>query len=343
MKKEAAPRGSVGLRHVAEYLGLNPATVSVVLNNKPGRSIPEATRERIRAAARKLNYQPSLLARSLQSRRTQTIGILVPDLDDGYYTQVLSGIAAHLISAEYFYFTAHHGNDKQLIEEYSRVLLQRGAEAIIAIDTPLEQSFNVPVIQVASQQCMPRVMSVAFDHRFGAELLLNHLSSLGHRDIAFVKGETFAAIADEAWRSLLAVAHKIGIRVEPKLMVVVDRHTPSTELGYAAAQRLLCVPKRFTAVVAFNGILTIGVLRGLQDSGLRIPEDVSVVAFDNTGVAEFSTPTLTTIRHPLCNMGKIAAQCILETLNGAAPRRKQILVKPELIIRESTARAADAR
>jgi DNA-binding LacI/PurR family transcriptional regulator len=130
-------RQTASLKQLAEHLGLNPATVSVVLNDVPGRSIPQATRDRIKAAAKAMNYQPNLLARSLRNRRTLTIGILVPELGDGYHTQVMSGIGDQLIQAGYFYFTAHHRHKRNLIEDYTRMLIGRGAQGLIAIDTRL--------------------------------------------------------------------------------------------------------------------------------------------------------------------------------------------------------------
>src|SRR3984885_3145404 len=136
------------LKKLAQHLGLNPATVSVVLNNVPGRNIPQATRDRIKAAAKELNYQPSLLARSLRNRRTLTIGILVPELGDGYHTQVMSGIGDHLIEAGYFYFTAPHRHRKNLVAEYGPMLLGRGVEALITIDTALEHSMPGPIASV---------------------------------------------------------------------------------------------------------------------------------------------------------------------------------------------------
>src|SRR6201997_4432019 len=134
----------VSLKILADYLGLCPATVSVVLNNVPGRSIPAETRERVRAAARKFNYQPSLLARSLRKRRSFTVGVLVPELGDGYHTMVMSGIGDHLMQEGYFYFSAHHRHKADLIEEYPRLLLGRGAEGLILIDTNLQGEVAAP-------------------------------------------------------------------------------------------------------------------------------------------------------------------------------------------------------
>jgi DNA-binding LacI/PurR family transcriptional regulator len=335
-KKPGTSKEPSGLKKLAEYLGLNPATVSVVLNDVPGRSIPQATRDRIKAAAKKLNYRPSLLARSLRSRRTYTIGILVPELGDGYHTQVMSGIGDHLMEAGYFYFTAHHRHRKNLIEEYSQMLLGRGAEALIAIDTALEHDFPVPVVALAGHRPVNGVTNVVLDHRFAAELTLSHLHSLGHRRIAFIRGQPFSSDSAERWSSLVAVAREIGITIRPELTVQLDRDISSPELGYPAIQQLLSGGQRFTALVAFNDMSAIGAIRALHDLGLNVPRDVSVIGFDDIKISAFNNPSLTTIRQPLTNMGRIAAQCLLNRLNGSEPFRKQITVEPELMVREST-------
>jgi DNA-binding LacI/PurR family transcriptional regulator len=335
-KKEKPAEKPIGLKKLAAHLGLNPTTVSVVLNDVPGRSIPQATRDRIKAAAKKFNYQPSLLARSLRNRRTYTIGILVPELGDGYHTQVMTGIGDHLMEAGYFYFTAHHRHRKDLVEEYSRMLLGRGAEALIAIDTALEHDFSVPVAAVAGHRFISGVTNVTLDHRFAAQLTLTHLHSLGHRDIAFIKGQSFSSDSAGRWSSIVTAAQEIGITIHPSLVVQLDRDISSPELGYPVVQQLLSGGRSFTALVAFNDMSAIGAIRALQDLGMSVPRDVSVIGFDDIRVAAFNNPRLTTIRQPLSNMGRIAAQCVLSQLSGAEPFRKLILVEPELAVREST-------
>ena len=335
-KKTKHNKKPIGLKKLAAYLDLNPTTVSVVLNDVPGRSIPQATRDRIKAAAKKFKYQPSLLARSLRNRRTSTIGILVPELGDGYHTQVMSGIGDHLIEAGYFYFTAHHRHRKELIEKYSQMLLGRGAEALIAIDTALEHDFLVPVAAVAGHRVIDGVTNVTLDHRFAAQLTLTHLHSLGHRNIAFIRGQSFSSDSTVRWDSLVAAAANMGVTIHPELVVQLDRDISSPELGYPVVQRLLSGGRNFTAIVAFNDMSAIGAIRALQDLGLRVPRDVSVIGFDDIKVAAFNNPRLTTIRQPLSNMGRIAAQCVLHQLNGSQPYRKLILVEPELAVREST-------
>ena len=328
----------VSLKQLAAHLGLNPATVSVVLNDVPGRSIPQVTRDRIKAAAQEMNYQPSLLARSLRNRRTLTIGILVPELGDGYHTQIMSGIGDQLIKAGYFYFTAHHRHKKNLIEEYTRMLIARGAQGIIALDTLLEHSMPVPVVAVAGHRHIEGVTNVVLDHARAAELALTHIYSLGHRQIAFMRGQSFSSDSDERWNELMLVAGKLGLEVKPELVVTLDRDMSSPELGYPVVQRILATNQPFTALVSFNDIAAIGAIRALQDSGLRVPADISVIGFDDIKAAAYTLPRLTTINQPLAEMGTIATQSLLNHIHGTVTRCDTITVEPTLVVRESTGR-----
>jgi len=326
----------VRLKELAKYLGLNPSTISVVLNDIPGRSIPLETRERIKAAAKKFNYQPNLVARSFRNRRTLTIGILVPELNDGYHTEVMSGIGDHLMDAGYFYFTAHHRHRKHLIEEYSKILVARGAEALIAIDTALEHQLPVPAVAVAGHRHIKGITNVVLDHRHAAELALGHLYSLGHQDIAFMRGQPFSSDSDERWQSIVQVAKRLKLKMKPNLIAQLDRDISSPELGYPVIQQLLAGKSQFTALVSFNDVAAIGAIRALQDAGLRVPEDVSVIGFDDIKAAAYINPSLTTIRQPLADMGRIAAQYILNRLHRTEGFREEIAVEPALVIREST-------
>jgi LacI family transcriptional regulator len=328
--------GPVSLKELAAHLKLNPATVSVVLNDVPGRSIPQVTRDRIKAAAREMNYQPNLLARSLQSRRTQTIGILVPELGDGYHTQVMSGIGDQLIKAGYFYFTAHHRHQMSLVEDYTRLLVGRGAQGIIAIDTLLEHPFRVPAVAVAGHRNIEGVTNVALNHARAAELTLTHLHSLGHRKIAFMRGQPFSSDSDERWKGLVAAAERLGLEIRPELVISLDRDLSSPELGYPVVQQLLQTKQPFTALVAFNDISAIGSIRALQDFNLKVPAEISVIGFDDIRSAAFTLPRLTTINQPLEEIGRIATQYLLDRIHDTVEPRDVIIVEPELVIREST-------
>jgi DNA-binding LacI/PurR family transcriptional regulator len=329
--------GRVSLKTLAAYLNLDPTTISVVLNEVPGRSIPEATRERIRKAALKFNYQPSFLARSLRNRRTMTVGILVPVLADGYHAEVMTGIGDRLLEEKYFYFIAHHRHRPDLIEQYPRMLISRGAEGLIAIDTNLVENLSLPVVAIAGHRRLPGVTNVVLDHHRAAELSLRHLYDLGHRTIAFMRGQTYSSDSEVRWQGIVQVAQDLGLSIRSEMTIQLEKDLTSPELGYPVVKQLLDHHRSFTAVVSFNDVAAIGCIRALHDSGLRVPQDVSVVGFDDIKEAAFHTPSLTTIRQPLHQMGALAVDLLLQQLRpSGAKAPPEVALEPELIIREST-------
>jgi len=332
----SADERPVSLKILADYLGLCPATVSVVLNNVPGRSIPQKTRERVREAARKFNYQPSLLARSLRKQRTFTVGVLVPELSDGYHTMVMGGIGDHLMQEGYFYFSAHHRHKPDLVEEYPRLLLGRGAEGLIFIDTTIQHEFSVPAVAIAGHKNLKGVTNVVLDHRRAAELILRHLQQLGHRRIAFMRGQSFSSDSHARWENIVAVAKELELPVLPELTVQLERDISSPELGYPVVQSLLQGGHQFSAIVSFNDMAAIGAIRALKDANLRVPEDVSVVGFDDIQLAAYHNPRLTTVRQPLREMGATAARILLQRLQGFKDYPPEFPVAPELMIRETS-------
>jgi DNA-binding LacI/PurR family transcriptional regulator len=327
----------ISLRVLGDYLDLSPATISLVLNNAPGvRSIPQETRDRVLAAARKFDYRPSFYARSLRRKQSFSIGVLVPELSDGYSVLVMDGIEEVLMEEGYFYLAASHRRKADLIEEYPRLLMDRSVEGFIAIDTALQHSLPIPVVAVAGHKNIEGVTNILLDHRRAAELALRHLHQLGHRHIAFMRGQTFSSDAGDRWNSFMAVARELGIEVPPELVVQLQLNLSSPELGYPVPQHLLAQKRPFTALVSFNDIAAIGAIRGFRDHNLRVPEDVSVVGFDDIQSAAFHNPSLTTIRQPLRSMGTTAAQILLQRLRGQKDYPDHVAIVPELIIREST-------
>ena len=328
--------GRVTLKMLAAELNLDPATVSVVLNNVPGRSIPEPTRERIRALALKRNYQPSFIARSLRSSRTMTIGVLVPVLSEGYHSEVLNGIYDYLLEEHYFNFIVCHRHRPELIERYPDMLVSRGVEGIIAIDTHLTHELIVPAVSVAGHSHIHGVSNVVLDHNVAAHDALKHLYDLGHRSIAFMRGQPYSADSNVRWESLVNAARELGLPIDPELTVQLTEDVTSPELGYPTAQQLIQKHHSFSAIVCFNDMAAIGVTRALHDAQIRVPQDISVVGFDDLQLAEFNTPRLTTIRQPLHEMGALAARTLLAKLNAGTEMPGQIAVCPKLIVREST-------
>src|SRR6201997_2378046 len=332
------PGQPISLRTLGEYLNLSPATISLVLNNAPGvRSIPQETPARVIQAAAKFDYRPSFFARSLRKRQTFTVGVLVPELSDSYAMQILSGIEEHLIEEGYFYLTASHRRKPDLIEEYPRLFMDRSVEGFIFIDTALEKSIGVlPAVAVAGHRKIEGVTNVVLDQKRAAELALRHLYQLGHRKIAFMRGGSHSSDADDRWNCLMAVARDLKLPVPPEYTVQLQLKVSTPELGYEPANELIQRGLDFTAMVCYNDISAIGAIRACVNHGLQVPAEISVVGFDDIQSAAFHNPSLTTIRQPLTQMGRVAARILLQRIRGQATFPDVVPIHPELVIREST-------
>ena len=325
------------LRTLGEYLNLSPATISLVLNNAPGvRSIPQETRTRVIEAAAKFEYRPSFYARSLRKRQSFLVGVLVPELNDSYTTGVLAGVEDLLIEEGYFYLTASHRRKQDLIEEYPLMLLDRSVEGFIVIDTVLTHGMSLPVVAVAGHREIEGVTNVALDQRRAAELTLRHLYKLGHRKIAFMRGGSHSSDAEDRWNSLTAVAAELRLDVLPELTVQLMSREATPELGFGPTRELLRRDVYFSAMVCYDDVAAIGAMRAIREHGLRVPEDISVVGFDDIESSSFYTPSLTTIRQPLRQMGAVAAHILLKRIRGLETFPNMTPILPELVIREST-------
>jgi len=339
-KNGSKPDSIVTLKQVAQQVQLSPGTVSAVLNDSPSaKHIPETTRNRIITAARELKYRPNFMARSLRNKRTYTIGVIPTDISDGYSGQVIAGIEDYVRQKDYFFITGIHHHDPDLFNKYSRLLLERGAEGIITVDLNLQHSIPVPVVAVAGHHQEESATNVVMDQRLAARLALDHLVSLGHRDIAVMIGHPESADAVDRWMAISAVAQELGIPIRPELTVQLSGGESGPGLGYPYAKALLERKHRFTALFAYNDVSAIGAIRAIRESGLNVPNDISVVGFDDIEGAAFHFPSLTTVRQPLHRMGSIAAKTMIDRLEGLEEWPKQMAVEPELVVRESTAKA----
>lgn len=339
-KKSSRVQNPTSLRHLADHLGFSPATVSLVLNRSShADSIPQETKERILAAARKLNYRPNFLARSLRTRRSFTVGVVVPEISEGYTATVLGGIEDYLLEEGYFYFVTSHRHRPDLIEEYPKMFLDRNVDGVIAIDTAWHHALPVPVATISGHNQAPGVTNIVLDHDRASELALQHLLHLGHRKIAFIKGQQFSSDTEVRWKANMEAAMRLGLEVRSRLTVQLEEDSPSPQVGYKAAKKLLHAKEPFTAIFAFNDISALGAMRVLRHSNLRIPEDVSVVGFDDIQSAALAE--LTTVKQPLRKMGRIAAEVVLRGVGQPSAKwgAKEIVVEPEFIVRQSTAKA----
>jgi len=341
-KKPVANGGPVTLKSVAAHLGLSAGTVSSVLNDAPSaRHIPKATRERIVAAARKFDYRPNFFARTLRKQRTFTLGVIAHEIGDGYSSSVIAGIEDRSIQQNYFFVTGVHRHNPQLFDKYVRLLLQRGAEGIITVDFDLDHPLPVPAIAIPGHHDQDGVTNIVLDHHHAAQLGLKHLLDLGHRQIAILRGHPASADSESRWSAVRDVARQFGLALDPELVlhIAVADSTPS--VGYPYGKRLLEKQRPFTALFAYNDISAIGAIRAFQEAGLRVPQDISVVGFDDIPDAAFHYPSLTTLRQPLRKMGELAVDMLVGQIERGSEPPREIAVEAELVVRESTAPAPD--
>jgi LacI family transcriptional regulator len=332
--------GTVGLREVAEHLGLSIATVSRVLNRSASaHRISARTQALVLEAAEALRYEPNHLARALRRKKTYTMGVIVPEISEGYSASVLGGIEAVLVQSDYFYLVVSHHHRETLLDRYPRLLLSRGVEGLIAIDTPLARPLPVPVVAVSGHQSMPNVTTLAVDHGTAARMALAHLVDLGHRRIAFIKGQECSSDTQDRWQAIERVGGELGLRVDERLCVQLASPEAGSGPGRVATAELLGRGAPFTAIFAFNDLSAIGAIAELRAHGIAVPRDVSVVGFDDIPGAASHDPALTTVRQPLRSMGEMAAGALLGCLDPA--KRQEIpaalVVQPEFIVRSSTA------
>jgi DNA-binding LacI/PurR family transcriptional regulator len=333
-----AARKPMSLKNLAEHLGLSTATVSLVINRSSvADSIPQETKDRIFAAARKFKYRPNFFARSLRTQRSFTIGVIVPEVSDGYSASVMSGVEDYLLQEGYFYFVASHRHRPDLIDEYPRMFLERSIDGLIAVDTPWHLDLSVPVVTVSGHNDVKGVINIVLNHQRAAEVALKHLFHLGHRHIAFIKGQEFSSDTEVRWTNIEHVARQLGLTISPRLVAQLEGYSPSPQLGYTATKKLLASAEPFTALFAFNDISAMGAIRALRESGLHVPEDVSVVGFDDIQSAAYQNPGLTTVRQPLREMGRAAAEILLKRINRPGSElQDRHIVEPELVVRETT-------
>ena len=208
---------------LAEHLQLSQTTISLVLNNSPSaRSIPPETRQRVLDAAEKLNYRPNYFARSLRQSKSMSVGVLAPDLSEGYFTRVMSGVVEELTAAGYFYFTACHDWRPELMQQYPRMLVERAVDGFLLLNTPAEIDVPVPVVAISAHGSEPNVTHIVLDHARAVAMAVGHLYELGHRRIAFMRGPKVIPDSEFRWEGIQLVAKQLGLKIDPALVTRID-------------------------------------------------------------------------------------------------------------------------
>src|SRR5450755_910729 len=342
------PEPVVTLRDVAQRAGVHPATASRALSPETRLLVSDATAQRVVQAAAELGYRPNAMARSLRTRRSHTIGVLIPDLNNPLFPPMVRGLEDRLAADGY---VALLGNTDGRLDREQQVFEQMRARSVdgYALATA---SLSSPVLAEAARDGLTVVLmnrlaedydfpAVSVDNERGARLAVAHLAALGHTRIGYIAGPQGLSTGLNRYRGFLAGMHEAGLTVPPGSVAFADAF--SIEEGQRCGRRILADRPQCTALAAGNDMLAVGCYAAVEEAGLSCPADVSVVGFNDMPFIDRLRPPMTTVAFPHYQLGTEAARLLLERLSGSEKPPTVLYLVPELVVRGSTAPTRGAR
>lgn len=324
------------IKDVAKAAGVSTATVSKVLSNRNWGK-PE-TRQKVQAAIEQLQYKPNALARQLRTQQTKTIIVIIPNLDNYLYHDIIYGIETEAQKESYQVLIADMKNQPSIEQYYLNAIQQHEVDGVISLSATIVQRLlkqiadKYPVVLALQRVSDPDIPTVSIDNINAAEAITRHLIRIGHRKIAHITGNPELSVYKERMEGFLSALRKSGIEPDPGLICSGEAGMSG---GYEQMDLLLSSGKECTAVVAAGDTMAIGAIHALRKRGLRVPQDCAVVGFDDIEVSSYFEPALTTIRQPRIQIGQAAFRKLLAQIkNEPVPNIREVLPY-ELIIRES--------
>ena len=338
------PDPPVTLRDVAARAGVHPATASRALNPETRILVSEDTAQRVLDAAEALGYTPNPVARSLRTRRSHTVGVLIPDLNNPLFPPIVRGLEDRLAANGYVALIGNTDSDDQRERMVFDQMRARHVDGLVLATARLRH----PLLAEASRADLPVVLinrlaqdysfpSVSVDNERGVRMAVGHLAALGHRRIAHIAGPQEMSTGLSRYRGFVTAMESSGLPVDGDLVVFPKSFT--VEEGERCSRLLLDRGAGCTAIAAANDMLAVGCYAALDGTGLSCPDDISVVGFNDMPFIDRLRPPLTTIRFPHYQVGTEAAQLLLERIAEHAGPVKILYLAPELVVRGSTARA----
>lgn len=332
----------VTLKDVAREAGVSVMTVSRVMNKKE--YIAEETRRRVLEVGERLGYRPNQYARSLVTHKTDFVGMIVPDIGNPFFGDLVRAAEQVARGRGYSLLLGDTGGDLEVEEQYIEAFRNRMCDALVLVAPRVpdevihEVNADVPLVLVDRFINDPEITLVALDNRSGAQSAVDHLISLGHRRIAFIKGPENVPnshLRYQGWRDAL---EKVGLSETEELIYQGEFERQTGVDAFHAFEK---IEPSITAVFASNDLMAYGFVQAARTAGYQIPGDISIVGFDDIFLSELMHPPLTTVRYPILEMGTAAIECLLDSLGSANPttlaETYERELKHELIVRESTA------
>jgi len=336
------PEPRITIIDVARAASVHPSTVSRVLNRRAELSLLPETRQRVIAAARRLGYRPSALARSLRLQRTFTLGMLVPNIDNPFFPPIIKGVEDTAHARGYNLVLCNTEDSSEREDAYLRVLRSRQVDGILIASSFMADGTiaelrrdRFPFVLVNRGTRGTDDLAVLVDNEKGVAAALDHLVDLGHRRIGIVAGPQTTMTGRQRLAAARVTLRGRGVKLDASLVSVAEAF--SQEAGYRAARRLLVGVELPTAVFGANDLLALGVLRAAREAGLECPIDLSLVGFNDVPLAEFFGPPLTTVHVPQREMGIRAADLLIAQIEGKPADARRVTVDVHLVVRGSTA------
>lgn len=329
----------IKLSTIAEALGLSTATISLALRDSP--LVANDTREKIKEKARVLGYIYNRRAASLRTSRSGIIGVVVHDIMNPFYGEILKAIESELDRSRQTFILSNHYDSVEKQRTFIETLLQLGGDGVIlspAIGTPAEdimlaENNGMPAILISRSMEGVDLPTYRGDDSYGISLATNHLIGLGHRVIAMIGGTDQTSTGRDRYQGYVNALRKAGIEVDPNLRIPGPR---SKQGGFEAAVHFLSLPQKPTAAVCWNDLVAIGLMSGIARAALVPGVDISVTGYDDLEEASIAMPALTTVWNGQAEVGRLAARALLDKLAGSHAPDGLHLIKPEMRIRQST-------
>jgi LacI family transcriptional regulator len=334
------PRTSVTIRDVARVAKVHPGTVSRALNEATRALVNPQTAERVLKAAEELGYRPNRIARGLKTSRSHTIGVLIPDITNPLFPPILRGIEDRLDEAGYTSLIANTDNDAERERVYVETMRARQVDGFISATARLDRELaelaggGTALVLVNRSLEDGSVPAVTVDDRRGIALAVEHIVELGHRRIGHIAGPQNLSTGHRRYLGFIDAMRGAGLDAPPEQISFGEFFTEAE--GARAFSELLDAAPGVTAIVAGNDLLAMGCYDVISERGLRCPEDISIVGFNDMPFVDKLRPPLTSVRIPQREIGKVAADLLLEQLSESSRPATEILLEPTLIVRGST-------
>ena len=328
------------IRDVAEHAGVSITTVSHILNDT--RHVSDELRERVEKAMLELDYTPNALARGLRQKQTRTLGIIVPDSANPYFAEVARGVEDACFAQGYSVILCNSDSDPEKESMYINVLAEKQVDGICLVAASTETiekhldaapSLQIPMVLIDREYPKTIVDTVVVENTDGAVKAVEHLLSLGHRRIGCITGMPDLLNSQKRNDGYRQAIQDAGLAVDESLVIEGDFRY---EGGYEATKKLLALANPPTAVFACNDLMAIGAISAVVSEGLSVPEDISIVGFDDIHLAVFANPSLTTVVQPKHEMGVTAAEILLKRLKDSNLKPNRYQLKTYLLVRDST-------